>query len=255
MNDYAESKTLAGCKQRWRRSLFFLTVCLLILLSGNAAANSIDEDGGWRGAFSFTPGVGLRHLGLDVVQQSTGLQGNLSNDVWDSAFAAMNIESPEYQFGKSNFGFTIYAYAATVTLDHQWVSDGGTNPNGTASGSREDVGTSVTGYYSYFVPALHYRWPHAGGSESKFALGVGSWMAKFSGDIILTPDDTPNPITDPKTPITVRVRKLAYLLLLQHKFQNGWQAYMTLGGPTWKQEGFEYKLEEVSLVIGYTFSL
>ncbi|OGW16792.1 MAG: hypothetical protein A2072_07435 [Nitrospirae bacterium GWC1_57_7] len=233
-----------------------LTVCLLILVSGNAAANSADEDGRWRGAFSFTPGVGLRHLGLDVVETTSGLglQGNLSNDVWDSAFAAMSIESPEYQFGKSNFGFTIYAYAATVTLDHQWVSDGGTSPSGTSSGSREDVGTSVTGYYSYFVPALHYRWPHAGGSESKFALGVGSWMAKFSGDIILTPDDMPAPGMT-KTNIDVRVRKLAYLLLMQHKFANGWQAYMSLGGPTWEQEGFEYKLEEVSLVIGYTFSL
>ena len=79
-------------------------------------------------------------------------------------------------------------------------------------------------------------------------------MANFSGDIILTPDDTPVPGMT-KTSFDVRVRKLAYLLLLQHKFESGWQAYMSLGGPTWEQEGFEYKLEEVSIVIGYTFSL
>ncbi len=254
MNDPAKTGSRAD-GVLFRRCLhLLLAFCMLTLFTGPAAAGN-DEDGGWRGALSFTPGVGLRHLGLDVVRKQDGWQGNLSNDVVDSAFAAMNIESPEYHFGKSNFGFTIYAYAATVTLDHQWVADGGSNANGTSSGSREDVGTSVTGYYSYFVPALHYRWPYAGGSESKLALGVGSWMAKFSGDIILTPDNTPSPAFGDKIPITLRVRKLAYLLLLQHKFASGWQAYMTLGGPTWKQEGFDYKLEEVSLVIGYTFSL
>ena len=230
----------------------FLAVCLFVLAAGPAAAD--ETDGGWRGAFSITPGVGLRHLGIDVVRTSGGAQGNLSNDVWDSAFAAVNIESPEYQFGRSNFGITIYAYAATITLDHQWVADGGAGPGGAASGTREDVGTSVSGYYSYFVPALHFRWPHIGGGETKFALGYGPWMASFSGDIILTPDDTPAP-TDLKTPVDVRVRKSAYLFLMQHKFGSGWQAYLSVGGPTWKEEGFEYKLEEVSLVIGYTFSL
>jgi len=225
-----------------------LAACIILLAAPPVIAD--DESGGWGGAFSFTPGVGLRHLGLDVIEQSTGLTGNLSNDVWDSAFAAMSIESPEYQFGKSNFGFTIYAYAATVNLDHQWVADGGAG----ATGSREDVGTSVSGYYSYFVPALHYRWSNGGGSETKFALGIGSWVASFSGDIILTPDDTPVP-TDPKTLLDVRVRKLAYLFLMQHKFNNHWQTYMSVGGPAWKEDGFEYSLEEVSIVIGYTFSL
>jgi hypothetical protein len=232
-----------------RMILFF---CIAVLFAVPAVAN--DEDGGWLGGFSFTPGVGLRHLGLDVVRSSDGYQGNLSNDVWDSAFAAVSIESPEYQFGRSNFGLTIYAYASTVSLDHQWVADGGTGPGGGAGGSRENVGTAVSGYYTYLVPALHFRWLHAGGSETKFALGYGSWRASFSGDIILTPDDMPAPGM-PRDPVNVRVNKFAYLFLMQHKFSSGWQAYMSVGGPTWKEDGYEYKLEEVSLVIGYTFRL
>lgn len=246
--------TSRGNRRISRRKNLCALLALGIFFFAAAQASADDTDGGWQGSFSITPGVGLRHLGIDVARKSDGYHGNLSNDVWDSAFAAVNIESPEYQFGRSNFGITIYAYAATITLDHQWVADGGTNPNGTASGSREDVGTSVSGYYSYFVPALHFRWPHGGSSETKFALGVGSWMASFSGDIILTPDDTPTPI-DTKIPVNVRVRKLAYLFLMQHKFQNGWQAYMSVGGPKWSDDRFEYKLEEVSLVIGYTFNL
>lgn len=248
----------AGIKRRVRgttrcgRLLALVAVCVCVF--GARPAGADETDGGWRGKFSITPGVGLRHLGLDVVRTSDHYQGNLSNDVGDSAFAALNIETPEYQFGKSNFGLTIYAYAATVGLDHQWVADGGASPSGTASGTREDVGTSVSGYYSYFVPALHFRWPHRGGSETKFALGYGSWAASFSGDIILTPNDTPAPGMT-KTPIDVRVRKFAYLFLMQHKFESGWQTYLSVGGPTWKADGFEYKLEEVSLVLGYTFSL
>ncbi len=243
----------------WKKNILHGTSLLTLLMIGIVlfAASPVtadEESGGWGGNFSITPGVGLRHLGLDVIRQSDGHTGNLSNDVWDSAFAAISIESPEYQFGKSNFGLTIYAYAATVGLDHQWVSDGGTNPNGTDSGSRENVGTSVSGYYSYLVPALHFLWRHGGGSETKFALGFGSWVANFKGDVILTPDDTPAP-TDPKTPVDVRVRKLAYLFLMQHKFSNRWQAYMSVGGPEWEEDGFEYKLEEVSIVIGYTFIL
>lgn len=234
------------------RVLAQLAACIVLLAASPVIAD--DESGGWGGAFSFTPGVGLRHLGLDVIDQSNGDTGNLSNDVWDSAFAAISIESPEYQFGKSNFGFTIYAYAATVNLDHQWVADGGTSSSGSASGSRENVGTSVSGHYSYLVPAVHYLWTHGGGSETKVALGFGSWVASFSGDIILTPDDTPEP-TDPKTPLDVRVRKLAYLFLMQHKFSNRWQAYMSVGGPDWEADGYAYNLEEVSIVIGYTFSL
>jgi hypothetical protein len=229
-----------------------IALAVLVLIAGPALA--ADDDGGWRGNFAITPGAGLRHLGLDVVQQSTGLKGNLSNDVWDSAFVAVSIESPEYQFGRSNFGFTIYSYAANLSLDHQWVADGGTGPTGTDSGSREDVGTSVSGHYAYVVPALHFRWPHGSGSETKFALGYGLWSANFSGDIILTSNDMPAPGM-PTTPVNVRVRKLAYLLLMQHKFANHWQVYMSLGGPQWEANGFEYKLEEVSVVVGYTFVL
>ncbi len=242
------------CISSARPAFHVLTSGLLLSVLLVAAPAAAQDGGGWFGGFQITPGAGLRHLGLDVVRKSDGYQGNLSNDIPGSFFAALSIETPSYAFGKSNFGFSVYAYAANVNLNEQWVADGGSNPGtGTASGTRVDVGTGVSGYYSYVVPALYYRFPFRGGGEAKFALGYGKWIARFSGDIILTANDQPAPGL-PKSPIEVSVSKNAYLFLMQYKFANHWQAYMSVGGPKWDDGANRYQLEEVALVIGYTFT-
>jgi hypothetical protein len=209
----------------------------------------------WIRGFEITPGVGLRHLGVDIHSKSAGTQGNLSNSISSSAFASINVESPSYQFGKSNFGFSVYLYAANVNLNEQFVADPSqTDTSATASGQRDNVGTSLSGYYSYLVPALHYRLLGRDGSSMKFALGYGRWVGRFSGDVILTPDNRPaNGM--PKTPIDTRVSKNAYLFTMQYKFANHWQAYMSVGGPKWSDDNFRYQMEEVSLIVGYTFIL
>jgi len=210
----------------------------------------------WIRGFEITPGVGLRTLSLDVHSKSNDTQGNLSNNFgagW--LFGSINIESPNYQFGKTDFGVSVYAYASGVRLDHQFVADAGQDPNNdSSSGSRQNVGTKVTGYYSYLVPALHYRRIAADGSGFKIALGYGRWTGKFSGDVILTPDNRPASGL-PKTPVDTRISKNAYLVNLQYKFANHWQLMMTVGGPKWQDDNFRYQLEETSLILGYTFVL
>ena len=229
----------------------------LLLLPFLAAASpaAADEDFWWwiRG-FEITPGAGLRHLGFEVVRKSDSYTGNISNDIPSSFFAALSIESPSYQFGESNFGVSAYWYTASVRLNQQFVEDPGqSSSSGSASGSRENVGTGVSGYYSYIVPALHYRARGPAG-EGKVALGFGRWKGRFSGDIILTPDNRPA-AGMPKTPVDVNVSKNAYLVMLQYKFANRWQVYMSVGGPKWQDEANRYLMEEVSLVVGYTFRL
>lgn len=219
------------------------------------AANADQPLSGWIGDFTFTPGFGLRHQGLHVTRVADGMQGSIAPGLSSKGFIAMNIESPSYQFGESNWGFSVYGYAATVALDEQWVADGGTNPStGSASGTYTDVGTRVSGQYSYVVPSLHYRIGVRDGSEAKFALGWGKWIASFSGNIILTPNDTPAPGM-PTTPIDANVTKNAYLVMMQYRSAGRWQTYMSIGGPTWKQNGYDLKLEEVALVFGYSFTL
>ena len=135
------------------------------------------------------------------------------------------------------------------------VADSGANSSsGSSSGSSKNVGTSLSGYYSYLVPALHYSSKSPTGGEAKVAFGFGKWIGRFSGDIILTADDRPAAGMT-KTPIDVRVSKNAYLFLMQYKFDNHWQAYMSVGGPKWQDGANRYQMEEVSLVVGYTFTL
>jgi hypothetical protein len=228
---------------------------LSLLLLAAAPAFAEEDNWWWIRGFQFTPGVGLRHLGLDVVRRSDNFKGNISTDIAGSAFAALSIESPSYRFGNSNFGISVYAYAANVNLNSQWVADGTQNTStGTENGSRQNVGTGVSGYYSYLVPALHYSAKMPSGGEAIFALGYGKWIGRFSGNVILTADDRPA-AGMPKTAIDVNVTKNAYLFLMQYKFANHWQAYMSVGGPKWQDGANRYELEEVSLVVGYTFTL
>lgn len=233
-------------------------VVLVFALSGSAAwAQEPPEDLPelkWYSGFQFTPGFGFRHLALDVVRSADGYKGNIANTGTASLFTALAIETPSFQFPDSNWGLSAYAYATNVDLDAQWVADGSTNANGTAGGSREHVGTRVSGYYSYLVPALHYRLPTPTGGEGKVALGYGKWIARLKGDIILTGNDHPHSGL-PRTDIDASVSRNAYLFLMQYKFASHWQVYMSVGGPTWSANGYDYKVEEVSIVFGYTFTL
>jgi hypothetical protein len=234
----------------------FLALLLSLLCAPAFAAEEKDKDfWWWIHGFEITPGAGLRSLGVEVTRKSDSNVGNISNSISKSLFAAINIESPSYQFGKSNFGASVYLYGSNVRLNEQFVADPGQDPNsGSLVGMRDNVGTSMSGYYSYLVPALHYRLQGRDGSSMKFSLGYGRWVGRFSGDIILTPDNRPaNGL--PKTSIDTRVAKNAYLFTMQYKFANHWQAYMAVGGPKWQDEQFRYQMEEVSLVVGYTFTL
>lgn len=229
----------------------------LLLAAAFASGPACAEDDFWwwiRG-FEITPGAGLRHFAVEVTRGSDGATGNSSNSIGNSLFGSLMVESPSWQFGGSNWGASVYFYASNVGLDEQFVNDPGQGAGDAgASGSRKNVGTSMSGYYSYLVPALHYRVQRDDGSQFKVALGYGRWHGEFSGDIILTPDNRPQ-TGQPKTQIDTSVSKNAYLASMQYKFAKHWQAFMSVGGPRWSDSTFKYQMEEVSIVIGYTFRL
>ena len=111
-------------------------VLSLLIVNHSWADEGVDLLNG----FTITPGVGLRHLGLDVVRKSDNFTGNISQDVAAKVFFSLSVESPKYRFGKSGWGLSILNQNTFVTLDSQWYQY--TNPlPDSPSGERRDVGS------------------------------------------------------------------------------------------------------------------
>lgn len=209
----------------------------------------------WWNGFSFTPGVGARHLGLDVVRKSDGDQGNIAQGLPAKLFAALSIETPSYQLS-GNWGISVRSYSSFVTLDHQFYDYHTTSSStGASTGERIDVGTKITGRYSYLVPLIHYSLPTPTGGMYKVALGYGYWSASFSGDIILTPDGQPVRGM-PTDRISFSTKdQLAYLFLMSWRTADNWLFEMAVGGPTFSDANYDYQVEEVSIIVGKTIVL
>lgn len=222
-------------------------IITVILLLGSSTSWAADDIAVWNG-FSITPGAGLRHLGLDIIRKSDNLTGNIAQDVAAKLFFTINVESPKYRFGKSGWGISVINQNSVVTLDSQWYSYGGTSTNG----QRIDVGSEVTGRYSYLVPQLFFE---AGRPESglfKVALGVGLWNADLSGTIKLTANDTPTVGTTASN-VAIKTTKTAYLFLMSYRTASNWLYEMSVGGPQFSDDTYNYKVEEVAITIGKTF--
>ena len=148
------------------------------------------------------------------------------------------------------------SYSSVVTLDSQFFdyNNNAVAGSGEAQGERINVGTKVTGSYSYLVPTVHYKASTQMGTFAA-ALGVGYWTSTLSGDIILTSNNQPVEGM-PTTPVDLSTKnKIAYLFFMSFTNTNEWIYEMTVGGPKFSADGYDYKLEEVSLTIGKRFVL
>lgn len=224
-----------------------IIVCF-ILVTGSAIAE--EEPQIWNG-FSFTPGVGLRHLGLDVTRKSDGYTGNIAQDVPAKVFITLNIESPKFHFGNSPWGISIVNVNSFVTLDHQWYNYDPAN-TGVGSGERVDVGSEISGRYSYLLPQLFYESGQPGGGSYKVALGYGLWNADLSGTIKLTPNNQPTSLT-PSSNVDLNTTKMGYLFTMSYRTASYWLWEMSIGGINFSDPTYKYEIEEVTLSIGKTF--
>lgn len=223
-------------------------IITLLLMLMSLSVNAEDAVSLWNG-FSFTPGGGLRHMGLDVTRRSDGYTGNIAQDVPAKVFFSLHFESPKFRFGNSNWGMSLVNYNSFVTLDHQWYDDGSGD-----SGERIDVGSEISGRYSYFVPQLFYETGRPGQGSFKFALGYGWWNADMDGTIKLTPNDQPTVLT-PASAIDLKTTQTGYLMTLSYRTRSDWLWEMSLGGLSFEDDVYDYKVEEVTLTVGKTFRL
>jgi len=168
-------------------------------------------------------------------------------------FFSFSITSPSYDFDR-HWGLSLRSYSSLVTLDSQFYRYNNVDPNSSAQGERINVGTEVSGSYSYIVPTVQF---HSELAQGRFnlALGVGYWTSNLRGTIALTNNDQPSSATE-KTPISLSTHnQLAYLFFMSYITNKNWIYEMTLGGPSFSADGYDYKLEEVSLTVGKQFVL
>lgn len=243
------------------RSLGFIktvltAVLLLGLFSSRVYAEPEIPEAHWWSGISFTPVLGARHLGLEVKRRSDGFNANISNAGVAQLFMALGIESPEFNFGASHWGATMMAYTSFIKLDNQFYDDVETDgSNDTNKGHRANVGTSVSGSYSYLVPMLHYVLPTANNGKWKLAVGYGWWNGNFSGDAILTPDQRPVE-SMAKTAIDASTKfKPGYMALLYYRTPSDWVWQMSVGGARFSDSKFRYQMEEISMAIARQFTL
>lgn len=227
------------------------TLVLLPLALCAPNLSAAEDESHWWNGFTISPGIGARHLGLDVTRKSDGANGNISQAGAAQLFAAFSVTTPEYPLGDSHWGLALRMYSSFVTLDHQWYDYHSTDTTtGTSQGERVNVGTKVSGYYTYIIPSLDYR---LGGLL--FALGVGPWSANLDGDIILTQDKRPAKGMPTSNVSFSTQNAIAYMVTLSYTSSNAWLIEMTVGGTQFSDSTYRYQMEEVAITVGKTFTL
>jgi hypothetical protein len=221
---------------------------LLVALPWSALPAAADETRGdhWWSGITFTPGAGWRALNIDMHAASGA--ANLQTDFGSSLFASLDIEVYRYPFGDSGFALSLLGHTATVRANEQWVKDA------SGAGSRESLGTGISGHYSYLAPALSWGARQPDGSGLELSVGVGRWSGEFSGDAVFAADYRAD-ASLPSTPVSVRFDEWGYdtrlTLYLRH-----WALVMTVGGPfPFKDGGTKYEFQQVALILGYEIRL
>ena len=222
---------------------------LIAFCSGANVAAESNNDSHWWDSFSITPGIGFRHLGVDITRKSDSFHGNISNAGFAQIVFTLNMVFNEFQLDDDGRVYLeLNSYTSLIDLDHQFY-DYGTGGS-TNYGERVDVGTELSGYYTYLMPSIKYALKLSGGGEMSASFGLGFWNSSFDGDIILTSDG--RPVSGmPTTNVSLSTTdQLAYLVNLKWETRGGWVYLMSVGGTAFSDDDYDYELEEVSMIVG-----
>ena len=230
---------------------YFLVISLCVYLSLTNTARAESEEVYWWSGFSITPGIGFRHLGVDVIRHSDGYHGNISNAGFAQMVFTLNMVFNDFQLDEDGRVYLeLNSYTSMISLDHQFYEM--TSVGDTNYGERVDVGTELSGTYTYLMPSIKYAIKLAHGGEMSASLGIGFWNSNFKGNMIFTPDGRPS-AGMPASDLSINtVDEIAYLVNLKWETGSGWIYMMSVGGASFSDETYKYEMEEVSMIIGKT---
>ena len=227
------------------RRLWLTTIACSFYVAIPATAMADDKLQG----FVITPGIGVRLMDLKVTDKANATSGTITNDgsLFGPMYLSIDIESPAYLL-TDKIGVSVRTYASKFSLDTQRVE---TSPTSTQnSNGLVDLGTSVSGYYSYVTPTLFYRISELGKGDTRIGVGYGWWKAWFSGDIALAPGSAADTGT-PKTSVDGTTSdKGGWLLFWQARGEHG-MFEISLNSVSFPSANYRFELQELNMVIGY----
>jgi hypothetical protein len=226
-----------------RRLLLAMFACF----SGAMVPHTVAADDKLLG-FSITPGIGVRLMDITVTNKGNGTSGTITNDgsFFGPMYLSVDIESPAYLLS-DKIGVSVRTYATKFDLDTQRVESSGTT---TGDNDLVDLGTNVSGYYSYVTPTLFYRISEQGKGDTRIGVGYGWWKAWFSGDIALAPGSAADTST-PKSTIDGSIRgEGGWMLFWQTRGENA-VFEISFNGVTFSSTNYRYEMQELNMMLGY----
>jgi len=228
---------------------------LLAFLTNPTLAKSEESDiknnKHWYTGIILDLGVTFSQVDLDVDKFENGSKvsgGTLSTDISYAPY--INIGSPYKYFGNTKFGYNIQLSYSSYNVDKQELKN---------DDDLKDHDTSANGYYIYGMPVFFYNLgdkylKDGKGWSVKFGVGVGLGYLSAEGDIIL---EDLNDGSQEKTSFDVQTDPvdLAAFVLTDIRLNN----FLVLirGGGPWiinhEENGNEFGLFELSIVLGYSF--
>jgi len=187
---------------------------------------------------SLTLGIGGREADLTVKRLSDNASGKLVQRNEKSYFLSYSTR-PSF-FNNSHLGYDFVFNLSTFHMHEQEI----------AKNVYQDLGTSASGRFAYFVPTIFYMFgDHKHGTYFKSGIGLGVGIASVDGDIILTDTTTPQTVNFSNTSTKPR---LASSIVLEGRWNN-WGIIVTAAGPDLQQDGYEYQLSDIAISFGYRY--
>jgi len=234
-----------------KKTLILVFILSFILCNKAFSEENQTDEGTFRRIFrglSISPGISIKSAVIRIERKSDGQRADMTDSPGVLSYD-IDISSRDFDFPNSKFGMIVFLHSSYFKASEQFAGVNG------GEVKIEDLGTSISGYYSYLIPAIYYKpKPEIGKAEMKLGLGVGYGSARFSGNASFGPDRMVSR-TQPKTTLSTSANNvLAYMAFYDLKWPK-WRARVSVGGPRFSDSEYKYSFEEFTLTLSYTFSI
>lgn len=224
-------------KFRFVPTMFFILGCLMPTPASATKLTDWAYDYFIDGA-TLKLGVGTRIAGVQVKRLSDDATGKIVQRDLNSYFITYST-SPIY-FSIDRSGLTFIFNLSGFSANKQEI-DGG---------KFVDTGSRASGQFYYIVPTAFYEWGnYLKGTYARIGAGLGLGAATFSGDATLTSTTNNDSVA-----LNRRSTSLTWATsLMLEGHWNHWGLTFQYAGPTYKNDKFQFDVQDISANLGYQF--